>query len=193
MYIYINVNIKFSLYNSSSRNVEHLRDFTLENRLTCLNTKFQERKGKLWTYTYANNTKAEIDYILISKKWNYSALNCEAYSSFEDVFSDHRIVTAKKRLSLRRNAVRTTTTVHYDWSLLNNKDIRDRYTLSLRNKFDAQQEISEIPTPNNECDNFANAHLEAAAEYIPTKQKANPKVPLDTLLVRKKCSDVKIT
>ena len=53
-----NVNNKFSLHDSSNRNDEHLTDFMLENRLTCLNTKFQKRKGKLWTYTYANNTKS---------------------------------------------------------------------------------------------------------------------------------------
>ena len=41
-----NVNHKFSLHNSSNRNGEHLTDFTLENRLTCLNTKFQKRQGK---------------------------------------------------------------------------------------------------------------------------------------------------
>ena len=63
-----NVNNKFSLHNSSSRNGEHLTDFTLRNILTRLNTKFQKRKGKLWTYTYANNTKAQIDHILINKK-----------------------------------------------------------------------------------------------------------------------------
>ena len=40
------VNHKFSLHSSSSRNGEHLTD---RNRLTCLNTKFQKRKGKLWT------------------------------------------------------------------------------------------------------------------------------------------------
>ena len=62
-------------------------DFTLENRLTCLNTKFQKRKRKLWTYTYANKTKAQRDYIFINKKWNNNALNCEAYSSFEGVSS----------------------------------------------------------------------------------------------------------
>ena len=41
-----NVNNKFSLHNSSNRNGEHLTDFTLENRLRCLNIKFQKRKGK---------------------------------------------------------------------------------------------------------------------------------------------------
>ena len=70
-----NVNDKFNLHNSSNRNEEHLTDFPLENRLTYLNNKFQKRKGKLWTYTYANNTKAQIDYVFINKKWNNSALN----------------------------------------------------------------------------------------------------------------------
>ena len=131
--------------------------FSLENRLTCLNTKFQKKKRKLWTYTYANNAKAQIDYVFINKKWNNSAWNCEAYSSFEGVTSDHRIVTAKIRLSLRRNMARKITTVHYDWSLLNNRDIRDRYTLTLRNKFNALPEKSETHTPNDEYENFVNA------------------------------------
>ena len=99
-------------------------------------------------------------------------MTCEANSSFEGVSSDHRIVTAKKGLSLRRNATRTTTTVHYDRSLLNNKDIRDRYMLTLRNKFDALQEISETPTPNDEYENFFNVHIEAAEKCIPIKQRA---------------------
>ena len=44
-----NVSHKFSLYNSSNRNGVHLTDFTVENRLTCPNTKFQKTEGKLWT------------------------------------------------------------------------------------------------------------------------------------------------
>ena len=54
--------------------------------------------------------------------------------------------------------------------------LRDNYTLTPRKKFDALQEISETPTPNDEYENF-NAHLEAAAEYIPTKQRAKSRVP----------------
>ena len=134
-----NVNHKFSLHNLLNRN-RHLTDFTLENRLTCLYTNFLKREGKLWTYTYTNNTKAQIDYIFINKKCNNSALNCKAYSSFEGVSSDHQIVTAKIWLSLWKNVTRTTATVHYDWSLLNNRHIRDKYALVLRNKFDALQE-----------------------------------------------------
>ena len=62
-----NGNKKCSLHNTSNRN-GHLIDFMIENRLTCLNTNFQKREGKLWTYTYANNNEAQIDYVFINKK-----------------------------------------------------------------------------------------------------------------------------
>ena len=62
--------------------------------------------------------------------------------------------------------------------------MRDKYALALRKKFDAR-------TPNDKYENFINAHLEVAAECIPTKQRAKPRVPWETLAVRKKCTDVK--
>ena len=76
-----NGNNKYSLHNTSNRNGQHLTDLMIKNRLTCLNTNYQKREGKLWTYTYANNSKALIDYVFINKKWKNSAMNCEAYSS----------------------------------------------------------------------------------------------------------------
>ena len=185
-----NGNHKYSLHNSSNRNGQHPKDFTIENRLTCLNTNFQKREGKLWTYTYANNTKAQIDYVFIKRKWKNSAVNCEAYSSFEGMSSEHRVVTANIRLSIRKNATRTKTTIHYDWALLNNKDIRDKYVLALRNKFDALQK-TETHTPNDEYENFVNAHLEAATKYIPTKHRTKSRVPWETLAVIEKRAAVK--
>ena len=186
-----NGNNKYSLHNTSNRNGQHLTDFMIENRWACLNTNYQKREGKLWTYTYTNNTKAQIDYVLINKKWKNSAMNCKAYSSFEGVSTDHRIVTAKKRLSLRKNAKRTATTKHYDWALLNNRDIRDEYILELRNRFETLQEKTEKSTPNDEYENFINAHLEAAAKCIPTKLKTKYRVPWETLAVREKRARVK--
>ena len=99
-----NGNSKYSLHNMSNRNGQHLTDFMIENRLTCLNTNYQKMEGKLWTYTYANHSKAEINYVFINKKWKNRAITCEAYPSFEGVSSDHRIVTAKIRPNLRKNA-----------------------------------------------------------------------------------------
>ena len=142
-----NGNNKFSLHNTSNRNGQHLTDFMIEKRLTCLNTNYQKSEGKLWTYTYANNSKAQIDYVFINKKWKNSAMNYEAYSSFEGMSSDHRIVTAKIRLSLRKNATRTATTKHYDWALLNSRDVKEKYVLELRNRFETLQEKTEKRYP----------------------------------------------
>ena len=49
-----------------------------------------------------NNNKFQIDYILISRKWKNSMHNCEAYNSFSSIGSDHRLLTAKIKLSLRK-------------------------------------------------------------------------------------------
>ena len=65
-------------------------------------------------------------------------------------------------------------------------DISDKYTLTLRNKFNALQEISETSTLNDKYANFVNTHIEVATECIPTKQRAKPRVPWETLVVRKK-------
>ena len=54
-----------------------------------------------------------------------------------------------------------------------------------------KQEILETPTLNDKYDNFVNAHLEAAAECIPTKQRGKPRVSWETLAVSKKRSDMK--
>ena len=61
-------NNKFCLHNLLNRNGEHLTEFSLENGLTCLNSKFQKRIGKLWIYTYANNAKRQITSSLIRNK-----------------------------------------------------------------------------------------------------------------------------
>ena len=186
-----NGNNKYSLHNTSNRNGQHLTDFMIENRLTCLNTNFQKREGKLWTYSYTNNNKAQIGYGFINKKWKNSTMNCKAYSSFEGVSSNHRIDTAKIRLSQRKNAPRTAATKHYDWALLNNRDIRDKYVLELRKRFETLQKKTEKCTPNDEYDNFVNALLEAAANCIPTKPRTKYRVPWETLAVREKRADIK--
>ena len=101
--------------------------------------------------------------------------------------SDHRIVTAKIRLCLRKNATRTATTKHYDWALLNNRGIRDKYVLELRNRFETQQEKTEKGTPNDEYENFVNAHLEAAANCIPTKPRTKYREKREHVKTASKC------
>ena len=71
-------------------------------------------------------------------------------------------------------------------ALLNNRDIRDKYALELRNRFETLQEKTEKGTPNDEYENFVEAHLEAASKCIPTKPRSKYRVPWETLVVREK-------
>ena len=43
------------------------------------------------------------------------------------------------------------------------RDIRDKYVLELRNRFETLQEKTEKGTPNDEYENFVDAHIEAAS------------------------------
>ena len=99
---------------ASSQKFRHLKVTFLENRITCLITKFQKKEGNLWTYTYPNNAKEQIDYRLTNKKWINNALNWEAYSSFEEESSDHKIDRAKISLSLHTNETPKAIITHND-------------------------------------------------------------------------------
>ena len=152
--------------NKFNKNGKYLADFSLEDRLVHLNTKFpsKKREGKLWIYTNPNKSKEQLDYIFINKKWIKSTENNKVYSSFERVFSDHRIISAKICQNLYRNKTQTIKASQCDWSSLNNSDIKNQYTITVRNKFDTLQETDANHTSNGEFENFITTHIEAAAK-----------------------------
>ena len=166
VYMYIHMHIR-------ERPCIYIYMYIYENGLICLYPKFQKRKGKLLTYTYAVNAKAN------------RVLNWDVKYSFVGVSSNHRIVTAKIRLSRSWNTAYITSTIHYAWPLLNNEDVCDKYNITLRNKFEALLEITEILTPDDEYENFVNDYTEAATEYIPNKVRTKHRVTLETLVVKK--------
>lgn len=54
-------------------------------------------------FTYVNDVRSQIDFILINKKWINCVVNCEHFNFFSTVSSDHWIVTVTIQLSLRDN------------------------------------------------------------------------------------------
>ena len=61
----------------------------------------------------------------------------------------------------------------------------------MRNRFETLQKKTEKGTPNDEYENFINAHLEVAAKCIPTKPRTKYRVPWEMLAVREKHAYVK--
>ena len=75
---------------------------------------------------------------MVNKKWKNSSKNCRAFFFFESIASDHRIVTAHFKLSLRSNKRKTNKAAHLDWKSLNKPDIQNRFVNEVRKKFDLQ-------------------------------------------------------
>ena len=183
---------KFSFHETSNRNGKMLTEYLKENKLTCLNTRFQKKNGKRWTHTYPTGAKAQLDYILINNKWINSCQNCEPYNTFDSVYSDHRIVVAKICLSLRSNKPKSNSGPRYIWSSLrNNDDVRTKFIITLNNRFDALQHENDEISPNSTYQNFEIATKEAAEACVPLKPKVKRRVPWETKEVVEKRENLK--
>ena len=120
-----------------------------------------------------NNSKSHIDYILINKKWKNSLLNCEAYNAFSSIGSEHRLLTAKIKLSLRM-AKAPLRKKKYDWTSLNNSKLQKLYTATVQNRY------AEFCTDSDDTTKIY-ANKEAAEKLIPIKKKLkHPKHPRST-------------
>ena len=80
---------KFTYNKVTNRNGKQMLDLVEECDLKAINTCFQKKMGKLWTFQYPNGARSQLDYICINRKWQNSAHDCSAFSSFVTVGSDH--------------------------------------------------------------------------------------------------------
>ena len=152
--------VRFPFHESTNRNGKYLFDFAIEKNLLIANTYFQKRIGKRWTYISPGGTKCQLDYILVRRKWKNSLLNAEAYSTFAGVGSDHRIVSARIRLSLRKSKT-LPKRKQYDWKALSSdRDLQNRYSVEVRNRFPPLEDTEETATERYE--RFINANKEQA-------------------------------
>ncbi|CAH1244346.1 Hypp7272 [Branchiostoma lanceolatum] len=120
---------KFPFHEETNRNGRQLLDLASEKDLFISSTYFRKKAGKLWTFISPGGTKYQLDHVLIRRKWRNSMLNVEAYNSFASVGSDHRIVSARARLSLRKKKAEPRKK-QYDWELFRSRrDIQEQYTV----------------------------------------------------------------
>ena len=123
---------KHAFHDNTNTNGDYLIDLTHEADMFIANTHFQKRTGKKWTYiSDMCGVKAQNDYILLNNKWKNTLKNCEPYSSFSSIGSDHRVLTASLKLSLRKRHT-PAGRINYEWSLLRNSTLADHYTISVK-------------------------------------------------------------
>ena len=166
---------KFAFHETTNRNGTHLLDLISKKNLIITNLRFQKRAGKKWTYMDPAGNKCQLDFILANKKWQNSILNAEVYNSFSSIGSDHCVVTAKVRLSLRANGKTPPKKTKYDWKhFTTDTDLQQQFTVEVRNHFGALHE-DESPTENYE--RFIEAAQEATEHLISKMKKTKRSQP----------------
>ena len=93
----------FTFNKEANRNDVLLFDYAEEFQWMVGNTNFMKPAKKLWTFQYSPFWKSlpVRIYMLIRRKWRNSIRNCQSYSSFCSIGSDHCIVSCHTCLSLR--------------------------------------------------------------------------------------------
>ena len=158
----------FTYHQHTNRNGSSMLYIIKEKQLVVINTSFQNKMNKMWTYMDLSGRKYQLDYILIRKKWRNSNTNVEAYSSFSSTGPDHRIVFSNIRLSLRSNRNTLPRKIPYNWPLFkSDKSLQDKYTVEINNRFHFLdgEDISEV------YERFIKVNSEVASEIVPIKPK----------------------
>ena len=165
----------FTYHDDTNRNGEKLADIITELNLCATNTKFMNKPNKLWSFQYPGGAKAQLDYILIRKKWINSVKNSRAYSSFDSVMSDHRIVSAKIKLSFRiQKKKRGSPMGRIDWNHVNsNDDISNKFTIDVHNRF--SELSSEDALIHEKYNILTNCVEEVALTTLPKRPKRKVK------------------
>ena len=163
---------QYSYHKHTNSNGQLMSDLVDEANLLVANAHFRKRQGKLWTFiSDMSDTKTQVDYVLINRKWKNSIKNCEAYDSFCSIGSDHRLVSAMIKLSLRTS--KAPARENWDWSALRDSATSEQYAVAVKNRFDAL--YTEEGSATEKYDHFIEANREAAKEILPQRKKLKKK------------------
>jgi hypothetical protein len=164
----------------SNKNGLKLVEFCETADLRPTQTRFPHPKSRLWTWQcpkWSNKTEEhryQIDHILINGKWLNSVKNVRAYNSVE-IGSDHRIVSAKIKISFRATEQNKIKRHKFNWSKLQqDPGIQSQFNIEVKNRFESLR--NESDALQVKFDNFEKAVEETATEIL-GKLKRKPKRP----------------
>ncbi|GFO36321.1 endonuclease-reverse transcriptase [Plakobranchus ocellatus] len=159
---------------------EKLIEWCQTNNIIVGNTWFQQPPRSKWTWkSPGDETRNQIDYMMISKRYRNALLLAKTYPS-ADCYSGHVPVVGKFKLKLKKNS-KPFTNIKFDLAILKtNQTIREKYQISVQNKFEALRDAEEV---EQQWENFKSAIMEAATEMIPkVNRKAKQKWMTEEIL-----------
>ena len=157
-------------YDLGSRNErgDLLVDWCRENSIVVTNTWFKNHPRRLYTWRSPGNlTRNQIDYILSSKKFRNSILNCKTYPQ-ADCNTDHILLVATLRLKLK-TCTKPKMTLKKDYSIYKQKEI----IKNIHNKTETALLRQQVRDNNNvnECYELLKQETTIAEEEVPLLPK----------------------
>jgi hypothetical protein len=126
-----------------NENGERLADFCTMNNLIIGGTIFPHRTIHKLTWCSPNNRdRNQIDHLMINGMWRRSLQDVKVKRG-ADVGSDHHLVVATIKLKLRKTGTKTKHSQRFNIDKLKTLKVRKAFSLELKNKFQALQEIQE--------------------------------------------------
>ena len=172
----------FSLHDKTNRNGHHLIDFIQQHNLIIGNTSFQKHVNKRWTYRSPKGDLSQIDFIMYRKRWRNSINDCQAYSSSNPVGSDHRVVTATIKLSLRRPKPPSTKKLFWS-ALTTDSELASQVDNTIASNF------YDLPAAKQVYTTFVSIANSVGAELLPPKPRRPPKtVDIDPVVTARKAT-----
>lgn len=196
---------RFSYHDSTNRTGILLIGLTEQHNLIIGSTTFQKLRSKLWTHRSPNEELSQIDFIMYRKRWRNSIHNCQAYSSSNPVGSDHRMITANVKLSVRGPPSPPSKKLSWQ-SLFSNKNLARRIENSISQQFDDLLETekdysnfvsisTKVPPKPRNIPTYSVDHVDVAAAQKTTLRSATKNIQNAQVDLRKtydKCEDNRI-
>ena len=128
-----------------NENGERLVDFCTRQAMVIGGTIFPHKDIHKATWISPDErTRNQIDHVCISRKFRNSLLDVQARRG-ADADTDHYLVTAKLQLKLKKVQQPSQTRIKFDTRRLKNENVRQQFTLTLRNRFEALNEENVDP------------------------------------------------
>ena len=155
-----------------NENGEKFVSFCGLNNLAIATTMFPHKDIHLHTWTSPNHEhKNQIDHVAINGKFKRSVNDVRVMRG-ADVGSDHNLLITKLKLKLHKVQGKAIKSKRYESCKLKIPEIKERFSLELKNRFSALTDIEEQDIDSHWTE-FKNIYNETAQNIIGPRKKAN--------------------
>ena len=149
-------------------NGERLCDFCSVNGLVITGTIFPHKEiHKLTWRSPDGKTVNQIDHVMVNVRVRASIMDTRVMRG-ADVYSDYYLLRTRIRLKLAQVERGKMARVRFDIRKLQSEEIRKRYNIEVKNRFEA---LGDIEDPEKEHDKLLEAYRDAAEKVIGRSKK----------------------